>query len=98
MCYSKIFHFSFCSSSDYVEDRAKWMALRASGLFKNLTSQMIPQKCIHQARLVISGEELPSIRFSPEFSIGSSLANPDVEGGVSFMALYCTHFSHDCIR
>jgi len=32
----------------------------------------------------ISGQELPSIRFTPEVSVGASLTNPEASGGVAF--------------
>ena len=32
----------------------------------------------------ISGQELPSIRFTPEVTVGASLTHPEVSGGVAF--------------
>ena len=62
----------------------KWKAIQRSGLFKNLTAKAVAVGT-SEVVLKISGDELPSIRFSPEISVAASLDRPEVSGGVSFL-------------
>ena len=64
-------------------DIDKWKAIQRSGLFKNLTAKAVAVGT-SEVVLKISGDELPSIRFSPEISVAASLDRPEVSGGVSF--------------
>lgn len=59
----------------------RWRALKESGLYYNLTVQTIIKN--NEAYLNISGVERPCVTFAPELSVGSSLSNPNVAGGVS---------------
>ena len=68
----------------FVLDHLKWEAIKDSGMFKNLSYQLIPQKCPKQVGVAIYGEELSSRKVSPEFAVSSSIFNPDIEGGVSY--------------
>jgi hypothetical protein len=60
-----------------------WRAIQRSGLFRNLTATAHATDD-GQVTLYVSGEEMPSIRFSPEVSVATSVVNPEVAGGVSF--------------
>jgi hypothetical protein len=61
----------------------KWRAIQRCGLFRNLTATAHASDD-GEITLTISGEELPSIRFSPEVSVATSITNPEVAGGLSF--------------
>lgn len=63
-------------------DLSKWKAIQRSGLFKNLTAKAIPVGA-NEVLLTVTGQELPSIRFSPEVSVAASIDRPEVSGGVS---------------
>lgn len=62
-------------------DIEKWKAIQRSGLFRNLTAKAAPVGS-NEVILQISGQELPSIRFSPEVSVAASIDRPEVSGGV----------------
>lgn len=59
----------------------RWRALQYCGLFGNLSVRSISDN--NGVALIISGVERPSITFQPEASVGLSLTNPDINGGVS---------------
>ena len=63
-------------------DLLKWNAIQSSGLFRNLTAKAT-QVGANEVLLTITGQELPSIRFSPEVSVAASIDRPEVSGGVS---------------
>lgn len=65
----------------FIFDIDKWKAIQRSGLFKNLTAKA---EAVGTSEVVlkISGDELPSIRFSPEVSVAASITRPEVSGGV----------------
>ena len=66
----------------FIFDIDRWKAIQRSGLFKNLTAKA---EAVGTSEVVlkISGDELPSIRFSPEVSVAASITRPEVSGGVS---------------
>lgn len=63
-------------------DIDKWKAIQRSGLFKNLTAKAVAVGT-SEVVLKVSGDELPSIRFSPEVSVAASIDRPEISGGVS---------------
>lgn len=67
-------------------DISKWKAIQQSGLFKNLTAKATSTKT-GEVVLKITGDEMPSIKFSPEISVAASFDRPEVSGGVSFSDL-----------
>lgn len=67
-------------------DLLKWKAIQRSGLFRNLTAKAISVGT-NEVLLTITGQELPSIRFSPEVSVAASIDRPEVSGGVSYHAI-----------
>ena len=62
-------------------DIEMWKAIQQSGLFKNLTAKAVAVGT-SDVVLKISGDELPSIRLSPEISVAASITKPEVSGGV----------------
>ena len=61
-------------------DVSKWQLLQNCGLYKDLSAKTVSNN--GEVTLVVSGQELPSITFSPEVQVGASLDNPEVAGGV----------------
>ena len=61
----------------------RWQVLQSCGLFKSLVAKTSRNED-GTVSLFIEGEELPSIHFAPEASIGASLENPEISGGVHF--------------
>eukprot|EP01038_Epipyxis_sp_PR26KG_P010197 gene10197-13717_t len=61
----------------------KWQAIQQCGLFSNLSLRVIDFKNNGTVGFLVTGNELPSIYFSPEISISASIENPDIAGGVS---------------
>jgi hypothetical protein len=72
------------SGDPFYFDFDRWQALQHSGLFKNLTARVQPDRQ-NDIQLLISGEEQSTITFAPEISAGVSLQHPDISGGVSFI-------------
>jgi len=64
-------------------DVDRWRAIQRSGLFKNLTAKAFANPD-GEVTLHVYGEELPSVRFSPEVSVAASLDKPEASGGVVF--------------
>ena len=60
----------------------KWHAIQRSGLFRNLTARFLTND-EDEILMEISGEELSSVRFSPEVSVAASISRPELSGGVS---------------
>ena len=61
-------------------DMSRWRLLQNCGLYKDLSAKTVSKD--GEVTLVVSGQELPSITFSPEVQLGASLDNPEVAGGV----------------
>ena len=61
-------------------DLSKWRMLQNCGLYKDLSARTISKD--GEVTLEVSGQELPSITFSPEVQLGASLDSPEVAGGV----------------
>jgi hypothetical protein len=59
----------------------RWIALKESGLYRNLTAKTILKD--NEVILEVSGVEMPCVTFAPEVSVGASLSNPNIAGGVS---------------
>ena len=64
-------------------DVDRWQAIQRSGLFKNLTAKAFANNA-GEVTLHVIGEEIPSIRFSPEVSVAASIDKPEASGGVVF--------------
>lgn len=64
----------------------RWRALQSCGLFGNLTARSFSDE--NGVALLITGVERPSITFQPEASVGLSLTNPDINGGVSLTLFF----------
>ena len=62
----------------------KWKGLQASGLFRELTAKGKTDPKTGNIFVEIKGQELPSVRFTPEVSVGASIENPEASGGISF--------------
>ena len=59
----------------------KWVNIADSGLFRNLSGHIQPLG--DHASLVVCGEELPSLRVSPDITVaGSGTGHPLFFGGV----------------
>jgi hypothetical protein len=67
-------------------DIEKWQALKECGLFRNLTAKSGTNNN-GEVVLKITGEELPSITFSPVVSVTASIERPEATGGLSFRDL-----------
>lgn len=72
--------------TDFDFNVEKWRALQSCGLFQNLTARTIVQE--DGIALFIEGTEGPSLKFAPEISVGGSVTDPQVSGGVSLI-VYC---------
>ena len=73
-------------------DLDKWRSIVKSGLFQNLTVNVLSNE--RGAYLNISGYERPSISLSPEITVTASVDNPQIIGGVSFfIILFAQPFS-----
>ena len=64
-------------------DVDRWQAIQRCGLFKNLTAKAFANNA-GEVTLHVIGEEIPSIRFSPEVSVAASIDKPEASGGVVF--------------
>lgn len=67
--------------TDFDFNVEKWRALQSCGLFQNLTARTIVKD--DGIALLIEGTEGPSLKFAPEISVGGSVTDPQVSGGVS---------------
>ena len=62
----------------------KWMGLKGSGLYTNLTLEAVVDEN-GDLQFLVSGIENPSKTFSPEVSLSSTrFGEPQISGGVSF--------------
>eukprot|EP01040_Poterioochromonas_malhamensis_P013335 gene13335-14650_t len=69
--------------TDFDFNVEKWRALQSCGLFQNLTARTIVKD--DGIALLIEGTEGPSLKFAPEISVGGSVTDPQVSGGLIFV-------------
>ena len=63
-----------------------WNSLVDSGLFSNLSAQIVPDDD-NTLVLKVSGDELPSMKISPDITVSMSKSTPFVTGGVRLICL-----------
>lgn len=66
--------------SNFTFNVDRWVSIQQSGLFKNLTARTLLGD--DGVFLEISGQELPSITFTPEISVDGIQKGPELSGGV----------------
>lgn len=69
---------------DLNELNSKLSLLNKSNLFTNLAYTPVVNSTTNMITIDITGEEKPSIVFSPSISINPSRKHPEISGGVSF--------------